>query len=206
MSFARWYGSALPKRTQLPAVYPPIIPRYEEAVAKYQDLIGPEDGLMATTGTAWVVGDHVRSEEILAMELLQGEPARLRPHLFAARGTAFLQHLKPGDFLVAGHDFAADATHRTIALALKQAGIAAVIARSFGRFFYRHALHAGLPALIVEETAAIKNGDLLRVDIEAHTVANRNSGDRYVIRNSDDETIEILRAGGVHGTVHRQSE
>lgn len=175
-------------------------------MAKYQDLIAPEDGLIATTGTAWVVGDDVRSEEILASELLQGEPARLRPRLFAARGAQFLQHLQPGDFLVAGHNFASDATHRTIALALKQAGIAAVIARSFGRFFYRHALHAGLPALIVEETAAIKNGDRLRVDIEAHTVANRNSGDRYVIRNSDDETIAILRAGGVHDMARRQSE
>jgi len=50
---------------------------------------------------------------------------------------------------------------------------------------------------VVEETAAIKTGDRLRVDSEAHVVANLSSGDRYVIRNLDDEAIAILRAGGI---------
>ncbi len=50
---------------------------------------------------------------------------------------------------------------------------------------------------MVEETAAIKTGDRLRVDVEAHVVANLSSGDRYVVRNLDDEAIAVLRAGGI---------
>jgi len=186
------------------AVYEIIDTRYErQVVAKYQDLIAPEDGLLATTGTAWTLGDQITSDQILAPQLLSGEPGRLRAHLFVRIDDKLLARLQPGDFLVAGHGFAIDATHRTVPLALKHAGVGAVIARSFGRFFLRNAIHVGLPALVVEETAAIKNGDRLRVDIEAHTVANRNSGDRYVIRNSDDETIALLRAGGVQEAPRR---
>jgi hypothetical protein len=46
---------------------------------------------------------------------------------------------------------------------------------------------------VVEETGAIKQGDRLRVDIEAHVVANKSSGDRYVIRNIDDAALALLR-------------
>ncbi len=35
------------------------------------------------------------------------------------------------------------------------------------------------------------------MDIEAHIVANLSSGDRYVIRNLDDEALAVLRAGGM---------
>ena len=38
------------------------------------------------------------------------------------------------------------------------------------------AIHVGLPVLVVEETAAIKAGDHLRVDVEAHIVHDRLAG------------------------------
>ena len=108
----------------------------------------------------------------------------------------FARNVAAGDFIVAGADFAIDATHRNVPAALKALGIGAVIARSFGPFFLRNALHIGLPALVVEETGAVRSGDRLRVDIEAHIVANLSSGDRYVIRNVYGEALDVLRAGG----------
>ena len=171
--------------------------RYTGAVAKYEDLIAGEDGLLATTGCAWAFGDHVRSEQILAAEHLGQSPHAASAFVLARLNPSFASQVAAGDFVVAGLDFAADATHRTVAAAFKALGVAALIARSFGHFFLRNAINAGLPALVVEETAAIKTGDRLRVDVEAHVVANLSSGDRYVVRNLDDEAIAILRAGGI---------
>ena len=121
--------------------------------------------------------------------------------VMAGLDTDFAQRVATGDFLVAGIEFAADATERAVPVALKTLGIAAVIARSFGHFFVRNAINVGLPAVVVEETGAIRNGDRLRVDVEAHIVANLSSGDRYVIRNIDDQALAVLRAGGIiaHG-------
>jgi len=178
--------SAICNRRRLFDIQPPV--------AKYQDLIAGDDALPVLTGCAWVVGDGITSQQVLADDLLGLEVAAARARVLAAVHPEWAAHVRPGDFLVAGLDFAGNATHRGVAAALKSVGLGALIARSFGRFFVRHAIHIGLPPLVVEETAAIKAGDHLRVDIEAHVVANLSSGDRYVVRNIDDEALEILRA------------
>ncbi len=141
---------------------------------KYEDLRADEDSLLAMNGRACCCGDNIGSDEIL-------QPS-------------FASDIAVGDFLVAGLSFATDAEQRRAIAALNTRHIAAVIARSFGVQFLRQALQLGLPALIIEETGAIKHGDRLRVDIEAHVVANLSSGDRYVVRNIDDAELASLRA------------
>ncbi len=152
------------------------------------------DELPYLVGRAWTVGDGIRAEHILAPE-----------HAGKDLGTgAFVLHgvipglvLQPGDFIVAGVEFGSGAATKATARALRSIGAGAVIARSLGEQFLRCALHVGLPPLQVEETAAIKTGDRLRVDIEGHKVVNLSSGDRYVIRNIYGEALDVLRAGGM---------
>jgi 3-isopropylmalate/(R)-2-methylmalate dehydratase small subunit len=155
------------------------------------------------SGRAWVFGDRVACRQVLAEEYLDQDAAAASAFVMASLDPEFARNVAPGDFIVAGTHFAAAATHRIIPAALQRLGIAAVIARSFEPFFLRAALNIGLPALVVEETAAVKTGDRLRVDIEAHIVANLSSGDRYVIRNVDDRAIGILRAGGIAALAQR---
>jgi 3-isopropylmalate/(R)-2-methylmalate dehydratase small subunit len=166
-------------------------------MAKYQDLIAGEDSLLATTATAWVLGDHVTQRQILEPQHLALSADDASRYVLTTVRTGFATRVGRGDFLVAGVDFAGDATHHIIPAALRALGIAAVIARSFGAFFLRSALQSGLPALVVEETGAIAMGDSLRVDVEANIVANLSSGDRYVIRNIDDAALGLLRAVAV---------
>ncbi|MBI3782053.1 MAG: hypothetical protein HY270_01490 [Deltaproteobacteria bacterium] len=164
-------------------------------MAKYQDLIAEENSLLALTGTAWTFGDRITQEQLLSAQHLDLPAEQAQRYLFSAIEPRFSTCVSHGDFIVAGLDFACDATHHVIPKALCTLGVAAVIARSFGAFFQRAALNAGLPALAVEETAAVKIGDRLRVDVEAHIVANLSSGDRYVIRNIDQAALQQLRAG-----------
>jgi 3-isopropylmalate/(R)-2-methylmalate dehydratase small subunit len=162
-------------------------------VGKYEDLRGDEYTLPAVTGRAWVFGDFVRSQQILADEYLGSPPHVAKSRVLATVAPRFAHEAQPGDVIVAGVDFAGDATRRSIPAAIRALGVTAVIARSFGRRFLDDAIQLGLPALIVEETAAIKTGDRLRVDVEAHIVANLSSGDRYVIRNMEEDALAILR-------------
>ena len=189
-------------RFPLPRSYAPhaptlsalTLPRYTNPVAKYEDLRGDEDSLLAITGRAWVFGDRVSRRQLLADGHLDQHPSVAKEFALAALDPQFARRVAAGDFLIAGLEFAADASERSVPAALKALGIAAVIARSFGDAFARHATHIGLAALVVEETGAIRSGDRLRVDIEAHIVANLSSGDRYVIRNIDDAALAMLRA------------
>ncbi len=163
-----------------------------------------EDTFPALNGRAWTFGDHISRRQILADAYLAEPAARAGAQVMATLDPHFTGRVGRGDFLVAGVDFAGDASERTVPQALKAAGIAAVIARSFGHFFARKAINIGLPAIVVEETGAIKNGDRLRVDVEAHIGANLSSGDRYVIRNIDEEALSVLRAGGIVAYARRR--
>jgi 3-isopropylmalate/(R)-2-methylmalate dehydratase small subunit len=148
------------------------------------------DELPYLHGRAWKFGDRVSCEQIL--------PARHRAHDFGVGRFAmsgldpeFSSQARPGDFLAAGVEFGRGEGIGAAVRALRRFGIGAVICRSFAGDFA--ATDLGLPALQVEETAAIKTGDRLRVDVEGHKVVNLSSGDRYVIRNLHGEALETLR-------------
>lgn len=168
-------------------------------MAKYEDLIGPEDGLLAITGRAWLYQDDPTRPRTPLHDDSHRSPTAARGEGVSPLDPNVAAQIQPGDFIVAGTAFEPEEAQRDVPAALKALGVAAVIARSFGSAFLRNALTIGLPALVIEEAPAILNGDRLRVDVEAHIVANLSSGDRYVVRNLDDEAIAILRAGGMAG-------
>lgn len=164
-------------------------------MGKYSDLVAEDDWLLAVDGRAWTFGDGVTAQQILADSHASLAPERAAKHLFPEISPHFVELALPGDVIVAGLDFGGDANQRLLPQALRAAGVSAVVARSFGHFFFKNCINSGLPALMVEETAAIKMGDRLRIDVEAHIVANKSSGDRYVARSINDEELAILRAG-----------
>jgi 3-isopropylmalate/(R)-2-methylmalate dehydratase small subunit len=153
------------------------------------------DELPYLVGRAWAFGDSIPAERILPP---QYHDRGLAAGSFVMRDLVadFPSALQRGDFIVAGLEFGHGNALAATARALKLAGVGGVIARSFGESFFQQAIYCGMPALQVEETAAVKTGDRLRVDIEGHKVVNLSSGDRYVIRNVYDESLDILRAGG----------
>ena len=149
------------------------------------------DELPYLDGRAWTFGDHVKCEQLLPVGPPRGYPAP------AGTVPEFAHDLQPGDFLVVGVGFGIGAAAEWATSALQATGLGAVIGRSFTSDFFVAALRIGFPALQVEETAAIKTGDRLRVDIEGHKVVNLSSGDRYVIRNAHGQELDALRAGGL---------
>ncbi|MGH7820625.1 MAG: 3-isopropylmalate dehydratase, partial [Candidatus Binatia bacterium] len=100
-------------------------------------------------------------------------------------------------------EFACGGGGAHVARALRRAGIAAVIARSFAAEFAAEALEIGLAAIRIDETQMIRSGDRLRLDIEGRRVVNLSSGDRYPIRELSDRAVEALRAGGAKALAAR---
>jgi 3-isopropylmalate/(R)-2-methylmalate dehydratase small subunit len=153
-----------------------------------------EDELPVMTGRAWVFADFLRAEDIVPPGIRDlGEAAR---SLFAALDEGLAAEIQRGDVLVAGSEFACGDGGVQAARALRRAGIAAVIARTFAAEFAAEAIAIGLPAVFVDETQMIRTGDRLRLDVEGRRVVNLSSGDRYPIRDLSDETVRAWRAGG----------
>lgn len=136
------------------------------------------------------------AEDELSYPALSGRAWRVADQALDA--AALPPTARRGDFLVGGAQCGRGSPAGTAA-ALRRAGVAALIATSIDAAFFADALLAGLPAVAIEEAAAIKSGDLLRLDIEIFRVANRNSGDRYIIKNLSDDARQRLREAARDG-------
>src|SRR3989338_6929959 len=91
------------------------------------------------------------------------DPKELAKHIFEDIDPHFAKNLKTGDILVAGKNFGMGSSREQAPVSLKAAGVAAVVAVSFARIFYRNAFNIGL-ALIECDTKNIKVGDELVID------------------------------------------
>lgn len=104
--------------------------------------------------------------------------------------------MQPGDILVAGKNFGSGSSREQAPVALKQAGIAVVIARSFARIFFRNAINIGLPLAEVKHHT-IRPGHEVEVDLIGGVVHNLTTGETYQATRMPSVMIDILNAGGL---------
>ena len=84
------------------------------------------------------------------------------------------------------------------AIALKGAGVLAVVAESFARIFYRNAINVGLPVLQAPGVRAkVREGDELEVDLTGGVVRNLTTGEAIQGKPLAGLPLEILKAGGL---------
>ena len=148
-------------------------------------------------GQAWVVGDHINTDQILPGRYLDRPMADVGQYAMTGLDETFPQKVRPGGFVVAGVNFGCGSSREAAVMALKQAGVAAVIARSFGRIFFRNAINNGFPAAVVAETERITHGDPLRLDLETRTLTDLRTGEVFTLQNLSGISQQILAAGGI---------
>ncbi len=92
-------------------------------------------------------------------------------HVLEDLDPEFKTKVQAGNILVAGENFGCGSSREQAPLALKVAGVSAVVARYFARIFYRNAVNIGLPALEIREHD-IEAGDELEIVLKDGTVKN----------------------------------
>jgi len=148
-------------------------------------------------GQAWVFGDHLSTDQILPGAYLDRPMEEVGRYAMAGVDPSFARQVRPGDLVVAGLNFGCGSSREAAVMALKQVGVVAVVARSFGRIFFRNAINNGLPAVIVPETSGIRQGDRLRLDLPGRTLTNLRSGEALPLQSLTGISLEILEAGGI---------
>ncbi len=154
---------------------------------------------MKFTGRVWKYGDDVDTDGIIPARYLNvSSPEELARHCMEDVDPTFAAQVQRGDIIVAGENFGCGSSREHAPLAIKGAGVACVIARSFARIFYRNSINVGLPVLecpaAVDEAAP---GDRLTVDLEAGTVTNGRTGRTYRTPPFPAFLQQIIRAGGL---------
>ena len=152
-----------------------------------------------TGGRAWVYGSNIDTDVIIpARYLLTADPAVLASHCMEDIDSSFVCGVAPGDVVVAGSNFGCGSSREHAPIAIKGAGISAVIAVSFARIFYRNAINIGLPILECPEAAAgITAGDRVSVDLAAGRITNETTGETFQAQSYPPSILRIIEAGGL---------
>ncbi len=159
-------------------------------------------GLGRIRGEALKYGDDIDTDVIIpARYLVYTEPEKLAEHAMEPLDPDFPKKAAKGVVLVAGRNFGMGSSREQAAIALKAAGVRAIIAKSFSRIFYRNAINNGLPVIIHPEAAdTIEEGDVVEIDLdEGRIVVEKRGGGRLEYRFPPFRGIvaEILAAGGL---------
>lgn len=155
---------------------------------------------MILEGRVWVFGDNIDTDAIIAARYLNTiDPQELAENLMEDIRPGFKALLKPGDIIVAGQNFGCGSSREHAPLAIKAAGIACVVARSFARIFYRNAINIGLPILECETdlTNLTPGEDQLKIDLDQGLITHLQGDRAYSAVPFPPFMQEIISRGGL---------
>ncbi len=163
---------------------------------------------MELKGRVHKFGDDINTDEIIPARYLNtSDPAELARHAMEDADPEFVQKVRPGDFIVAGKNFGCGSSREHAPIALKFAGVAAVIADSFARIFYRNAFNMGLPILeSPEAAAALKGGEEISVNLDTGEIRVPATGRTFYSRPIPPFMQELLKDGGIMAHLKKKLE
>jgi 3-isopropylmalate dehydratase small subunit len=150
-------------------------------------------------GKAWKFGHDVDTDAIIPARYLNTiDPRELASHCMEDADPDFPQKVKAGDIIVAGKNFGCGSSREHAPIAIKEAGVSCVIARTYARIFYRNAFNIGLPIFESDQASErIDEGDQVSVDVEAGVIKNLTKNEEYKATQVPPFMQQIIAAGGL---------
>ena len=177
-------------------------------------------------GRAWVFGDNLDADwDICDLNYLRELAEKgaipgakeLGARCLVRLDPDFPGKVRPGDFIVAGANAGCSSAcldglpidphlYAVAALALKGAGIGAVLCESAAANFQRNAIDAGLPVVECRGiTGTVGQGDELRVDMERGTVVDLTTGVQMRFPPLPTFILQMLAAGGLYPYIEKEA-
>jgi len=150
------------------------------------------------TGNVWKFGDNIDTDLIIAARYLNtSEPSELAKYVMEDADPEFVKKLKRGDVIVAGENFGCGSSREHAPIALKAAGVSAVVAKSFARIFYRNAFNMGLPIFELGESEDIAEGDEIEINLDAGEIKDITKTKTYKFTPIPPFMQELIGSGGL---------
>jgi 3-isopropylmalate/(R)-2-methylmalate dehydratase small subunit len=154
---------------------------------------------MKLKGKVWKFGDNIDTDAIIPARYLNtSDPAELAKHVMEDADRDFPSKVKTGDLIVADSNFGCGSSREHAPIAIKAAGIQAVVAKSFARIFYRNAFNIGLPIFESDDASVkISQGDEIEIDADGGVIKNITKGETYTAKPIPPFMQELISAGGL---------
>jgi 3-isopropylmalate/(R)-2-methylmalate dehydratase small subunit len=162
-------------------------------------MIAEKDFNMQTklTGRVWKYDDDVNTDVIFPGKYTYSltDPAEMAKHALEDLDPAFVANVRPGDIIVAGKNWGCGSSREQAVVCLKEAGVGAIVARSFARIYFRNAINYALPIVTCDAVDSVESGEEITIDFTAGTVITPRA--TYTFPPFPPEVVEIIEAGGL---------
>ena len=158
-------------------------------------------------GKTWKFADNVDTDQIIPARYLNShDPKELAAHVMedAMRTVTgkpdaeFAKKISAGDIFIGGENFGCGSSREHAPIAIKAAGVAAVVAKSFARIFYRNAINIGLPIFeSVEASKGISEGDEIEIDADNGVIKDITTGKTFKSQAHPEFMQKLIAAGGL---------
>ena len=164
---------------------------------------------MQFEGRVWIFKDDDINTDLIYPGKYTYEP--LTPeeqavHAMEDYDPSFTHKIKKNDLIVSGENFGCGSSREQAVTCLKQAGVSAVVAKSFARLFYRNAINSALavvesPALVDTLFARIGSSGSTLTDftlcLDLGTGTIRFELKVFSVPAWDQQAMRIFEAGGL---------
>jgi methanogen homoaconitase small subunit len=148
---------------------------------------------MQGKGRAVCVGADIDTDLVIAGRYLRTKDHGVWvAHVFEDLDPSLASRMN-GAVIVAGKNFGCGSSREQAAIAIREAGVVAVVAPSFARIFFRNAINVGLP--LIECSCTCMEGSPVTFDLAEGWVDAE--GKKYTTRPLSPRMQEILAAGGL---------
>ncbi len=159
-------------------------------------------------GRVWKYGSNINTDVIIPGRYCHiTDPKELAKYCMADLDAEFVNKISAGDIIVAGGNFGCGSSREVAPLSIKASGIAAVVAPSFARIFYRNAINIGFP--IFESSEAfdeIDEGDEVEIDPAVGVIRDVTKETQYQAKAFPEFLQAIMAQGGLRGYAEAQLE
>jgi 3-isopropylmalate/(R)-2-methylmalate dehydratase small subunit len=157
-------------------------------------------------GRAWTFGRNVNTDLIYPKMWFRPTyaPGEMASHLMVGIDEEFPKKVRRGDVIVGGQNFGCGSSREEAAASMKEAGIGAVIAPSFGRLFTRNCINVGLPVVVspgIDER--VTQGDEIEIDLAQGFIRNLKSGYEARLPPMAAESLRLIQDGGIANYTRR---
>ncbi len=159
------------------------------------------------TGKVWRFGKNINTDEIIPARYLNtSDPKELAKHCMEDADPKFPEKHSQGDLIVAGKNFGCGSSREHAPISIKESGIAAVIADSFARIFFRNAINIGLPIIEINDISEqIDEGDTLEIDFDTGVLKNITKNKEYKMEPYPAFMQEIINSSGLMNRIKHVS-
>lgn len=158
---------------------------------------------MLLKGKVHKLGKNINTDIIIPARYLNIPDSKvLAEHLMEDLDPNFSKKIMPQDIIVAEENFGCGSSREHAPIAIKEAGISCVVAKSFARIFFRNSINIGLPVIEAKQAVdKISDGDILEIDLSNGVLKNLTTNQKFKISAYPKIIQNIIKAGGIINVV-----